>query len=97
MAGRTHIHTKRAYEEATAGDGVRYLVDRLWPVSDDKIGFDYKLKRLLEGSGLPADDAHFFWNGACTPAERRALVPALFQQPASCSFCRSLVLVRGEV
>ena len=25
------IRVKRAYDEATAGDGARYLVDRLWP------------------------------------------------------------------
>lgn len=26
-----HIHCKRAYEAATATDGQRFLVDRLWP------------------------------------------------------------------
>jgi asparagine synthase (glutamine-hydrolysing) len=35
----------------------------LLPVSDEKIGFEYKLKRFLAGSLLPGDDAHFFWNG----------------------------------
>ena len=36
---------------------------RCWPVSDDKISFEYKTKRFLEGSLLPADEAHTFWNG----------------------------------
>jgi len=43
------------------------------PVSDEKISFEYKLKRWLAGSLLPADEAHFFWNGACSPDELRAL------------------------
>ncbi len=47
---------------------------RLWPVSDDKISFEYKLKRMLEGSLLPPGDAHFFWNGTNSPAGRRALL-----------------------
>jgi asparagine synthase (glutamine-hydrolysing) len=36
---------------------------RLWPVSDEKIGFDYKATRLLQGSLLPSEQAHVFWNG----------------------------------
>src|SRR5438034_6572436 len=40
------------------------LLQRYWPVSDEKISFEYKLKRMLEGSLLPPDEAHFFWNGA---------------------------------
>lgn len=48
----------------------------LLPVSDDKIAFEYKVKRMLEGSLLSADDAHFFWNGTGSPDQRRALLPA---------------------
>ena len=36
---------------------------RLLPVSDNKIGLDYKIKRLLQGSLLDPIEAHFFWNG----------------------------------
>lgn len=36
---------------------------RLLPVSDDKIGLDYKISRLLQGSLLEPMEAHFFWNG----------------------------------
>jgi len=48
---------------------------RLLPVSDAKIGFEYKLKRWLEGSLLSADEAHLFWNGAFSRAQKRALLP----------------------
>jgi len=47
---------------------------RLWPVSDDKISFEYKLKRWVEGSLLEPDEAHFYWNGTGSPEERRALL-----------------------
>ncbi len=47
---------------------------RFWPVSDDKISFEYKLKRFLEGSLLPPERAHLFWNGTFTDSEKAALV-----------------------
>lgn len=43
---------------------------RYWPVSDEKISFEYKLKRFLQGSLLPEDDAHLFWNGTFSEAEK---------------------------
>ncbi|MGH9580364.1 MAG: asparagine synthetase B family protein, partial [Terriglobales bacterium] len=43
---------------------------RLWPVSDDKISLGYKLKRFLQGSLLPPDEAHIFWNGTFSEAEK---------------------------
>jgi asparagine synthase (glutamine-hydrolysing) len=46
-------------------------------VSDDKIGLEYKVKRMLEGSLLAPDEAHFFWNGACSPSQIRELCPKL--------------------
>jgi asparagine synthase (glutamine-hydrolysing) len=48
----------------------------LLPVSDDKISFEYKLKRMLAGSLLPANEAHFFWNGTWSKDERRRLLKA---------------------
>ena len=52
---------------------------RLLPVSDDKIGFDYKVRRMLEGSMLPPQEAHLFWNGTFIAAQRRALLaPGLY-------------------
>jgi asparagine synthase (glutamine-hydrolysing) len=52
-------------------------LNRFWPVSDDKISFEYKLKRMLAGSLLSPDEAHFFWNGTNSPSERRDLCPDL--------------------
>jgi len=46
----------------------------LLPVSDEKIGVDYKIRRMLEGSLLEPVDAHFYWNGTFGEAERRALL-----------------------
>ena len=43
------------------------------PVSDQKIGFEYKLKRFLSGALLPADEAHFYWNGTFSQAQQRDL------------------------
>jgi asparagine synthase (glutamine-hydrolysing) len=45
----------------------------LFPPSDRKIGFEYKLKRFLEGSLLPSDEAHFFWNGTFSEENRGLL------------------------
>lgn len=51
------------------------------PVSDDKISFEYKVKRMLAGSLLPANEAHFFWNGTWSAAQRRRLLkPEAFRQ-----------------
>jgi asparagine synthase (glutamine-hydrolysing) len=43
---------------------------RYWPVSDEKISFEYKLKRFLKASLLPADEAHLFWNGTFFESEK---------------------------
>jgi asparagine synthase (glutamine-hydrolysing) len=45
-----------------------------WPVSNDKIGFEYKLKRFLEGCRMPAARAHVYWSGTFDDQEKRALV-----------------------
>jgi asparagine synthase (glutamine-hydrolysing) len=46
----------------------------LLPVSNAKIGFEYKLKRWLEGSLLHEDEAHLFWNGACSREQKQRLL-----------------------
>lgn len=48
------------------------LADRL-PVSDAKIGFEYKLRRMLRGSFLAPEDAHLFWNGTFSEDEKKRL------------------------
>jgi asparagine synthase (glutamine-hydrolysing) len=46
----------------------------LLPVSDDKISFEYKLRRFMEGSLLPADEAHTYWNGSFSTAQQARLL-----------------------
>ena len=46
----------------------------LWPASDEKIGLDYKLQRFLGGSLLPPEQAHVYWNGTFSEAEKRSLL-----------------------
>jgi asparagine synthase (glutamine-hydrolysing) len=52
--------------------GALRLANRL-PVSNEKIGLEYKLKRFLAGALLSADDAHFYWNGTFSNVEQREL------------------------
>ncbi len=42
------------------------------PVSDEKIGLDYKIKRFFEGCLLSPEAAHVFWNGTFSEAEKRS-------------------------
>jgi asparagine synthase (glutamine-hydrolysing) len=44
------------------------------PVSDEKIGLDYKITRMLQGSVLDPVQAHHFWNGTFSPGSRRLLL-----------------------
>ncbi len=64
--------------------GIRKLAARmttLLPVSDKKIGLDYKITRMLNGSLLDPVDAHFFWNGTFSNAEKRELLIDPVEQP----------------
>jgi len=45
-----------------------------WPVSDDKISFEYKLKRFLDGTRMAPSRAHVFWNGTFSDEEKTRLV-----------------------
>jgi asparagine synthase (glutamine-hydrolysing) len=47
---------------------------RRWPVSDEKIGFEYKATRLLEGSRMDAETAHVYWNGTFSSDQKKDLV-----------------------
>jgi asparagine synthase (glutamine-hydrolysing) len=44
-----------------------------FPVSNEKIGFEYKLKRFLQGSLFSAEMAHVFWNGTFSESEKKGL------------------------
>jgi asparagine synthase (glutamine-hydrolysing) len=50
------------------------LSGKLLPVSDDKIAFEYKVKRFLEGCQMPFERAHIFWNGTFSDHGKAALV-----------------------
>ena len=52
---------------------VRAQLARL-PVSDEKIGLEYKLKRFLEGCLMPAESAHVYWNGAFSAEQKSELL-----------------------
>lgn len=47
---------------------------RTWPVSDEKISFEYQLKRFLEGSLMPPDRAHVYWNGTFSDEQKSVLL-----------------------
>jgi asparagine synthase (glutamine-hydrolysing) len=49
-------------------------VMRQWPVSDEKIGFEYKVKRMLEGSLMSPERAHVYWNGTSADGDMSALL-----------------------
>lgn len=42
----------------------------LLPISDKKISFEYKVRRMLRGSLLSADERHSYWNGTFSAEEQ---------------------------
>jgi asparagine synthase (glutamine-hydrolysing) len=64
-----------------------------WPVSDDKIGFEYKLKRFLQGNLLPPERAHVYWNGTFSEEEKQLLL----QSPLSHSLDQILGDLREKL
>ena len=47
---------------------------RYWPVSDEKISFEYKLKRFLEGCRMTPERAHVHWNGTFSDQDKAILL-----------------------
>lgn len=47
---------------------------RAWPGSNEKISLEYKVKRLLQGSLLPSEQGHVYWNGTFSQAEKTELL-----------------------
>jgi asparagine synthase (glutamine-hydrolysing) len=47
---------------------------RYWPVSDEKISLEYKLKRFLEGCLMPPEEAHIHWNGTFSELDKATLL-----------------------
>src|SRR6185437_4293679 len=56
---------------------------RYWPVSDDKISLEYKMKRFLEGCLMSPERAHVYWNGTFADSEKRTLVNCALPQSLS--------------
>ncbi|MGC1297632.1 MAG: asparagine synthase (glutamine-hydrolyzing) [Alloacidobacterium sp.] len=54
--------------------GIALRSMKLWPASDEKISLEYKVKRLLQGSLMPPEQAHVYWNGTFSEAEKAALL-----------------------
>jgi asparagine synthase (glutamine-hydrolysing) len=46
---------------------------RFLPVSDEKIGLDYKITRMLQGAMLDPVGAHWSWNGTFSKEQKREL------------------------
>jgi len=46
---------------------------RRWPRSDEKLGFEYKATRLLEGTLMSPEFAHVYWNGTFSNDELKTL------------------------
>jgi asparagine synthase (glutamine-hydrolysing) len=63
------VRTLPAAAIKLALDGLRY-----WPVSDEKISLEYKLKRFLEGSLMSPERAHVHWNGTFSEPDKAALL-----------------------
>jgi asparagine synthase (glutamine-hydrolysing) len=72
---RLFAHLPRMIRRAALGCARRL------PASDEKIGFEYKLKRFLEGSLLSPEAAHVFWNGSFREEEQLRLFPAADPAP----------------
>ncbi|HEY6466192.1 MAG TPA: asparagine synthase (glutamine-hydrolyzing) [Candidatus Acidoferrales bacterium] len=56
---------------------------RHWPVSDDKISLEYKMKRFVEGSLMTPERAHVYWNGTFEDAGKAGLVNRALPQSLS--------------
>jgi asparagine synthase (glutamine-hydrolysing) len=73
-------HLLRKFPRALTSLGLNIF--RRWPRSDEKLGFEYKATRLLEGTLMSPEFAHAYWNGTFSKNEietltRRALPDAL--------------------
>jgi asparagine synthase (glutamine-hydrolysing) len=73
---KTYIADRYARTLRKLPRGMRSLAARmskLLPVSDEKIGLDYKITRMLNGSLLDPVEAHFFWNGTFANGDKQRL------------------------
>jgi asparagine synthase (glutamine-hydrolysing) len=80
---RADVLAARARWMPNAASRVALGVLRHWPVSDDKISFEYKMKRFVEGSLMTPERAHVYWNGTFDDAGKTALVNRSLPQSLS--------------
>jgi asparagine synthase (glutamine-hydrolysing) len=66
--------TARRFPSTLLGWGAQ--ATRWWPVSDEKISFEYKVKRFLEGCRMQPERAHVYWNGTFSDQEKQKLLRA---------------------
>jgi asparagine synthase (glutamine-hydrolysing) len=67
------------------------------PVSDDKISFEYKLKRLLEGSLMSPMRAHVYWNGTFSAEQQSGLLKLPVPNALDEIFDRAPVHANGDL
>jgi asparagine synthase (glutamine-hydrolysing) len=70
-ANRIARHLRKV-PRAAISTGLAIL--RHWPVSDEKIGLEYKVKRMLEGSLMRPERAHAYWNGTFADGDKSTIV-----------------------
>ena len=58
---------------------------QMWPVSNEKISFEYRCKRFLEGCRMAPDRAHIYWNGTFSEAQKAALLRSELRLPRTYS------------
>jgi len=89
-ANRIGSHIRRLPKGAI---GMALQGVNLWPVSNEKISLEYKLKRLLQGSLMPPEQAHVYWNGTFSEAEKATLL----RVPLPGSFTGMLTGLKGNL
>jgi asparagine synthase (glutamine-hydrolysing) len=70
-ANRIARHLRRLPRAAISA-GLSLL--QYWPVSDEKISFEYKAKRMLEGTLMSPEHAHVYWNGTFAAKDLNSIV-----------------------
>ncbi|MEO5365755.1 MAG: asparagine synthase (glutamine-hydrolyzing) [Magnetococcus sp. WYHC-3] len=66
------------------GTGVRllrFVLDRVLPVTYDKVGWDYKLRQFLAGVPFPFPRAHYSWREIFNPTDRERLLQPDWHRP----------------
>ena len=74
------LHHMTRFIPGWVSKSLHRAVDRFWPVSHDKVGFDYKLRQFLEGHALTPERAHYHWRRIFSPEEAQALLTPRFRK-----------------